>query len=280
MVRAYYNLAKPGIVYGNLVTAVAGYLMASRLKLTIISFVSMFVGYALVIGSAGVFNNLYDKDIDTKMDRTKKRPSVTGEISLMNSVIYGLALLLIGLVVLALGTNLISLSIAMIGFIVYVSAYTYSKRKTHYSTLIGSISGATPIVGGYVAFSGHFTLIAGLLGLMMLLWQMPHFYAIAIYRYKDYRQAKIPTLPIVAGRKTTNYMMVFYTTLFIIASLALYHYAHLSLFYLVVVLASSLFWLGFNIRGLFIGSIKSWARKSFFMSLVVVVLMALMVALR
>lgn len=278
--KAYYQITKPGIIYGNLITAIAGYLMASELKLRWVSLLSLAVGLSLIIGSACVFNNLYDRDIDFKMERTKNRPSVTGIISLKAGIIYATVMAIIGFSVLIAWDNVLTAMIAALGFIVYVLAYSYSKRKTHYSTLIGSISGATPIVGGYVAYSNQLTLAALVIGLMMLLWQMPHFYAISIYRESDYRKANVPVLSVVAGKKITSYWMVFYSFVFLIASIFLYFTTRLSIAYLIVMVLVALAWLVINIRGLFIKTYDSWAKKSFFSSLGVMLMMSLMIALR
>ena len=280
MFKAYYRITKPGIVYGNLLTTIAGYLMASGLHIEVKSFAGAIVGFSLVIAAACTFNNLADRGIDEKMERTKSRPSVTGAISLRAGLVYGSVLLILGVACLVLLVNVTTLIIGLVGFTVYVGPYTYSKRKTDLATLIGSISGATPIVGGYTAFSGHFTLPALIIGMMMLVWQMPHFYAIAIYREKDYRQAKIPVLPITSGQKNTSYWMVFYSFLFLVMSVALYFYGPVGLIYLIVMASVGVLWLAFNAKGLFSKSLEAWARQDFRYSLIVLLIMSLMVAVR
>jgi len=279
-IKKYYQLVKPGIVYGNSLTSVAGYLFASRLHFNWFLFVARIIGYALVIAAAGVINNLYDRDIDQQMARTKNRPSVNGDIDDTHGFIYGLILLIIGIVILILWTTSLCVLIASIGFIVYVSAYTISKRYTHYSTIIGSIAGATPIVGGYVAFSGHLTVAALILGLMMFIWQIPHFYAIAIFRKDDYAKAKVPVLSIVHGNKVTSLLMLIFSVLYLVASLSLYFQSKLSVFYLIIMSLIGLLWIVVNIRGVLIKAKLKWSRQSFFVSLIVVMVMSLMVALR
>ena len=280
MLKSYYHLTKPGIIYGNLLTACAGYLMASRLKPEWKSFIALAIGLSLVIGSACVLNNLYDRDIDKLMDRTRRRPSVSGEVSVTNGLIYAIAMAVIGFGLLILLVNSRTAIVAAVGFVIYVVLYSYSKRKTHYATLIGSLSGAAPIVGGYVAFSGTLNSTAWILGLLMVVWQMPHFYAIAIFRAKEYKSAKIPVLSVVHGDKITCYFMLVYSLLFIALIILLYRSEHLGLAYLVVMLIVSIGWLIVNIYGLFVSSLKQWARKSFFASLVVLLVMSLMVAIR
>lgn len=278
--KDYYRLSKPGIIYGNMITAIAGYLLACSLHIKWLSFLGLVIGLSLVIGSACVFNNLYDRDIDAVMERTKKRPSVTGRISTRSGIIFGSLIGISGFTILGLFTNTLTLMVAALGFVVYVTAYTYSKRRTHWSTLIGSVSGATPIVAGYTAFSGRMDPAALIIGLMMLVWQMPHFYAIAIYRDKDYRAAGIPSLPVVAGKRVTGYFMVFFSLAFLIFSVLLYVYANVGLVYVLVMGSVSLFWLGLNISGSFAKSIDAWAKRSFRSSLMVMMIMSLAIGLR
>ncbi len=275
-----YQLAKPGIIYGNLLTAIAGYLMASHLSINWSSFIGMVIGYSFVVGSACVFNNLYDRDIDRIMKRTSKRPSVQGDISLKEGLIFGTAILIIGLISLILFTTLLSFIIASIGFLIYVPIYTYLKRKTHLATLVGALSGAMPILGGYLAYSARFTIGSLLIFLMMFFWQMPHFYAIAIFRLKDYQKAKVPVLPVVKTIDLTTYMMIGFSLLFLISVVLLYINSNFSLFYLIILGFSALAWLVINILGLFVKIKSKWARQSFFASLAVVLIMSIMIANR
>lgn len=279
-IKYYYDLAKPGMVYGNLITAVAGYLLASSLRPKWIQFVAMAIGTALVMASACVLNNLADRDIDSLMERTQKRPSVNGDISFKNGLIFAIIMIVSGMLLILFMVNVLCALIGLIGFLDYAFIYTYSKRKTYHATLIGSIAGAAPIIGGYVAYSGHITLAALIIGLMMFFWQMPHFYAIALFRENDYRRANIPVAPIVKGHKFTKYSMLIYTLAFSMASFALYTYDNLSLIYLVVMCLLTGLWLIINVRGLLLDKLEAWSRQSFFVSLVVMMLMSLVVAFR
>ncbi len=279
-VKDYYTLAKPGMVYGNLLTAIAGYLLASKLSLNWTQFIAMLAGTALIMGSACALNNLFDRDIDALMKRTHKRPSVSGAVSTKSGIIFVIVLALLGTVLLALFVNWLCVAVGLVGFIDYALIYTYSKRKTYHSTLIGSLAGAMPIIGGYVAYSDHLGVTAVIVGLMMLLWQMPHFYAIALFREADYRKAGIPLLPIVKGHAATTKAMVAYNLLFLIAVLSLYYYSKLGVAYVLVLGTVALAWLIYNLQGFKKISLASWARRSFTYSLLVMVIMSVMVAVR
>jgi protoheme IX farnesyltransferase len=136
-----------------------------------------------------------------------------------------------------------------------------------------------PIIGGYVAYSDHLNGAAVLIGLMMLLWQMPHFYAIALFREAEYRKANIPLLPIVKGHEATTRAMIIYNALFLISVISLYFYSKLSIAYILILGLSALAWLIYNLKGLKLESLKTWSRRSFAYSLAIVVVMSLMIAL-
>ncbi len=219
--KNYLILTKPGIIFGNLVTATAGFALASRRDLQISLFLSMIIGLSLVIASACIFNNYIDRDLDSKMPRTQKRPLVKKFISNKNAIIFALFLLSGGLFFLLNFVNLLSTITALFGFVVYVFFYSFSKYQTSLGTLIGSFAGAAPPVVGYCSVANQFNLATLLIFLMVATWQMPHFYAIAIYRLKDYALGSIPVLPIHKGMHRTKIHMAFYVIAFILASYSL-----------------------------------------------------------
>ncbi len=278
--KDYFQLVKPGMVLGNLLPAAAGYFLASGLKFKLVSIVMTLVGIGLIMGAACAVNNLADRDIDAKMERTKGRPSASGVVGVSSGLVFVVLLLLIGFSLLLIWANALSMLIGAIGFIDYALVYTYLKRKSHHATLVGSIAGASPVVGAYAAFSGHITLAALVIGLMMLLWQMPHFYAISLYRGSDYRRAEVPVLPLVKGRKYTAKAMFIYSLLFSLSVVALYFVVNLSLAYLLIMGFVVAGWSIFNLKGLRLSDLDSWARRSFGYSLLVLTTMSFMVALR
>ena len=167
MIKSYYHLTKPGIIYGNAINTAAGFFLASQghynFKLLLIAI----IGISLIVASACVFNNIADVEIDAKMDRTKNRAMVTGTIPKTNAIIFGSILLILGLLILSLFSNLLSLLAGLVGFITYVFLYTPLKRKTIWATEIGSISGATPPVVGYCTVTNRFDIGAILLFLIL-----------------------------------------------------------------------------------------------------------------
>jgi len=255
---------------GNALTAAAGFALASKGFFDFWLFLATLEGLALVIASACVFNNYIDRELDGKMERTKNRALVRGLISPQRAIIFAIVLGLLGTLILALFTNLLTVVVALFGVFVYVVLYSFSKYRTIYGTLIGSIAGAIPPVVGYSAASGHFDAAALILFIMIAMWQMPHFFAIAIYRLKDYTGASIPLFPIKKGLLTTKIHMVLYITLFIAASVMLTILGYTGYAYLIVVVLLGITWLVLCIKGFKCKNDQRWARQMFIFSLVIV----------
>ena len=279
MLKNYYNLAKPGMIYGNAMTTLAGYLFASHLHVSPLTLIATLMGIGCVIGSACVFNNYIDRDIDALMERTHKRELVVGSISKHNALSFGVLLGLIGFFVLFVFVNVLTMSMAFIGFFSYVFLYTYAKRKSHWGTQIGSISGAMPIVVGYTAVADRLDAAALVLFICMVLWQMPHFYAIAIRRIDDYRKAHIPVLSIVGGIKATKISIVLYIFAYLVAISSLTAFGYAGYTFEVVMMAVGIIWLVRGIQGLTSHDDAFWAKKLFLFSLVVLMTFCVMLAL-
>ena len=191
MIREYYELVKPGIVYGNALTTVAGFFLALSGPIEWRLLVFVLVGLSFVIASACVFNNYVDREIDAKMTRTSSRALAAGHIPSQNALLFGLALLVLGVVTLHYTTPL-ALWVAISGFIVYVFLYTPLKPRSAWALYVGAIAGATPPVVGYTAVTGMFDPYTLALFAALYVWQIPHFLAIAFYRYEEYKAAGIP----------------------------------------------------------------------------------------
>jgi protoheme IX farnesyltransferase len=277
--RDYYRLTKPGIIYGNAITLIAGFLLASRIYsdgyINLWLLLAALVGLSFVIASGCVFNNYIDRDTDAKMERTKDRPLVVGRVSLRAALIYGTCLGIIGFLILALHTNLLATGVAALGFIFYVFMYSmWFKRRSSLGALIGSISGAVPPVVGYVAASGRFDIAALLLFLIMVLWQVPHFFSISIYRMKEYAAAHIPVLSVKKGIRITKIEMLLYVIAFVLVAPLLSILGYTGYVYFLVALLFGLAWLVLCIKGFWISNDDfdanaRWARRMFFLSLFV-----------
>jgi protoheme IX farnesyltransferase len=279
LIKRYYYLTKPGIIYGNLLAAIAGFFLASAWQSSVVLFIAMVVGLGLVIASGCVFNNVIDRNIDSKMDRTKKRAIVTGEVSKPVALLYGIFLGLLGVVILFLYTNLLTVMIAAIGWVFYVVVYGIAKRGTVHSTIIGSIAGSVPPVVGYVAVTGKIDIAAILLFLILASWQMPHFYAIGIYRLKDYVSAGIPVLPASYGINRARRDMILFTFLFIIFTSLLYLLGYTGIIYLVAMTTASIIWLSMGMERFKNKNPELWAKQMFRFSLIVLLVFCITISI-
>lgn len=279
MVSDYYKLTKPGIIYGNMISAFAGFFLASRGHIDWLSFLGLALGLSLVIASACVFNNVFDADIDLKMERTKMRSVASGEIDAQSAKFYGGILLALGAVLLVILTNYYSLVSALVGFVVYVYFYTPLKRTSVYSTIVGAVSGAMPIVAGYLAVVNNLDAGAILLFVILFLWQMPHFYAIGIFRLTDYKAAGLPILPVSSGVEITKVHILVYTSACCIIFPLLTFFNITGNFYLVVMIFISFFWLWRSIDAFLKGVDETkWAKQMFKTSLVVLTLFCVIIS--
>ncbi len=280
MIKQYLQVTKPGIIFGNLISVIGGFLLAAKGTINYPLFVATLIGVSLVVASGCVFNNVIDRDIDKKMERTKNRVLVKGLIPLKNTLIYASLLGIAGFALLYLAANPLAMWLAVMGFVVYVGVYSlYMKRHSVYGTLIGSLSGAAPPVIGYCAVSNQFDAGALILLLIFSLWQMPHSYAIAIFRFKDYQAANIPVLPVVKGISVAKHHITLYILAFMIATLMLSLGGYAGYKYLVVAAAVSVWWLGMALSGYKSpNDDRVWARKLFVFSIVAITSLSVMMS--
>ncbi len=278
--KPYLLLTKPGIIFGNLVTVIGGYCLAAGGHFEPLVFLAAVIGTSLVVASGCVFNNVIDRDIDGHMARTRSRAMVTGRISIAVALIFAVVLGLAGFGLLAWQTTALATGFAAFGFAIYVGAYSlYLKRNSVHSTLIGSLSGASPPVIGYCAVTGTFDLGALLLLLIFGLWQMPHSFAIAIFRFDDYASASIPVLPVKRGIASAKRQIVVYTALFGLASVMLSVAGYAGWLYGVVAAGMSLYWLSIALKGFKAEDSDAWAKKVFGISIMVVTALSVMMSI-
>lgn len=255
----------------------AGFLLASDGSVDFRSWGLVLLGTALVIASACVVNNVIDREIDSHMTRTERRALVVGAVRPDHALAYAALLGLSGLTVLALYVNLLTAAIGLTGFIAYTVFYSYAKRRTSHGTLVGTISGATPPVAGYTAATDRLDATALLLFLILVFWQMAHFYAIALYRAKEYKQAGLPVLPIVKGSRRTMTEIIVYIVLFMVACVTLSALGYAAISFGVTIFLLGTVWLyrGWSLRS---QPAEDWGLKMFLFSLITLVVTALLLA--
>lgn len=275
----YYLLTKPGIILGNLITVAAGFLLASKGKIDLFLFFATLLGLAFIMASSCVFNNYINRKTDKKMERTKNRPLVTGLISGQHAIIFAIGLGIIGNLILFFYTNLLTVLVAAVGFFVYVVLYSFWKCHTIYGTAIGSVAGAVPPVIGYCAVSNQLDVGAWILFALMILWQMPHFFSIAIYHFDDYKKAQIPVLPIERGMWRTKVHMVVYILAFTLTALTLTVFNYTGYIYLILTTFMGLAWLVLCLKGFKSKNDHVWARDMFRLSLLVIMTLCFLIPL-
>ncbi|MBE4587671.1 heme o synthase [Vibrio navarrensis] len=272
MLKSYLSITKPGIIFGNLTSVAAGFFLAAKTEGANWDLMGpTLLGVALVIASGCVINNIFDRDIDVKMARTAKRDLVLGKVNSDHAFVYALLMLLAGTATLYTLVNPLSTVIVLLGYVFYVFFYTMIyKRTSVYGTLVGSISGAVPPLVGYLAVTNYIDIEAVLLFVLFCLWQMPHSYAIAMFRLNDYRQAGIPVLPVIDGIEKAQRHMKAYVVAFAVVALALFALGSAGYEYLAVASLVSGYWLLVTFTPVTQQNYESWARSVFKISLLVV----------
>ncbi|HEY8885903.1 MAG TPA: heme o synthase [Candidatus Microsaccharimonas sp.] len=277
--RSYFQLIKPGITLSNTLTGIAGFfLAASVVPFSLAALIGTVVGIALIIASACVFNNILDRDIDKRMKRTRKRDVASGVISVPKALVFGSILGLVGFVAILVLTNVLTFTLGVIAFVWYVAVYGYAKRTTALSTIIGGVAGALPPAAGYTALTGRIDAAAIILFLILFFWQMPHFYAIAMFRRSDYKSAKLPVWSVKYGMKSTKKQILIFAIVYAIASGLLYVFGYTHIVYLVLSVGLSAYWLHQGISFYKKVDDEKWARKMFGASLLILLSMCLLIA--
>lgn len=192
----YLELTKPRITAFVVMTTLVGYLMGTEGTLELIRLLHVLFGTALVASGSSALNQYLERDLDRRMRRTASRPLPAGRLQPTAALAFGVGISIVGVLYLALATNLLTAVLAVATLASYVFVYTPSKRITHLSTVVGGVPGALPPVGGWAAAAGALGPGAWALFALQFAWQLPHFLAIAwIYR-KDYGAAGYPMLSV------------------------------------------------------------------------------------
>lgn len=270
MFRRYWSVTKPGIIMGNFISVAGGFLLASRGDFDPWLMAATLIGLSLVIASGCAINNVIDSDIDRVMARTRKRVTVTGEMSATTALSHGVVLGIFGFALLIIYTTQAAVLFAAFGYFIYVGVYSlYMKRNSVYGTLVGSLSGAVTPVVGYCAVTGQVDLEAIILLVMFSLWQMPHSYAIAIFRFKDYQAANIPVLPVAEGIDKAKRHIVLYIAVYTLVVMLLPIAGYTGIAFMAVACTTSFWWLLMALRGYRRDiNLVGWARQVFAFSIV------------
>ena len=207
----YAALTKPRLNLLVVATSAAGYYLGGPPHPDPVAMTQAVAGTALVAGGAAVLNQLYERDTDALMRRTRLRPLPDGRVSPADARTFGLALSAAGLLLLALRANWLSALLALATLVVYLGVYTPMKRRTPLSTLVGAVPGALPALIGWTASHGSVAVGGAALFAIVFLWQIPHFMAIAWLYRDDYGKAGFPMLPVIdpQGRRAARQAVIY-----------------------------------------------------------------------
>lgn len=216
--RDYLVLCKPRVVLVMLVTVVVGMYLAPG-QVTVTLFLATLCGIALVAGAAAAINHIVDRRIDSLMARTQQRPVAQGRITVSHAIGFALVIGVVGMSLLLMWVNALTAWLTFLTLIGYAGIYTgYLKRATPQNIVIGGLAGAAPPLLGWTAVTNHLDPQALLLVLIIFTWTPPHFWALAIYRFKDYQHADVPMLPVTHGIRYTKLNVLMYTILLLLVS--------------------------------------------------------------
>ena len=244
-ISAYLSLTKPTIVLLFVITGAAAMVAEGSLLDEPIKFALVLLAMALTAGSANSLNMYFDRDIDSMMDRTKRRrPIPLHKISPENAARFGLLIGALAIGFYLVATNWVAAFWSFFTIAFYVGIYTlWLKRRTPYNIVIGGAAGATAPLIGWAAASGDVSALAWVLFLIVFLWTPPHFWALAIAIQDEYKAAKVPMLPVTHGEKRTRLEILLYTILLVPVTVIPYFLGSSGLFYLCSALALGAFYL-------------------------------------
>lgn len=217
--RDYIELCKPRVVALMLLTVIVGMYLATPGWVALSTLLATLVGIGCCAGSAAAINHLVDKRIDGIMARTRQRPVAVGRVSVKQALYFASLMGVLGLTILIVFVNSLTAFLSFITLIGYAGIYTgYLKRATPQNIVIGGLAGAAPPLLGWTAITNQLDPQALLLVLIIFTWTPPHFWALAIYRFEDYKHAEIPMLPVTHGIAFTKLNILLYTILLLVVS--------------------------------------------------------------
>ena len=238
------ELCKPRIALLVLVTTFAGMWLAGNGSLTLDLLVFTLLGTGLASAASGALNNYVDRDVDKQMARTRMRALPCYRLHPQQALWLGVMLSIWSFAILFYLVNPLTAYLAAATTIFYVVVYTmWLKRSSHLCTEIGGIAGAAPPVIGWAAVTKEIGWTAVAMFIIMFIWQPPHFWALALLRADEYRQARLPMLPVTRGQQATKVRMLAYTIALIPVSTAMYWMNLVGITYLVLAVALGLAYL-------------------------------------
>ena len=263
LLKSYYHLCKPNVVYMMLICAFVGMLLAEQYVSSYLYLFVSLLGIALCAASAAAINQVIDRKTDASMTRTDQRPIPQGELSPMHASVFALIIGILGSMILYFFVNTLTMVLTITSLIGYAFIYTvYLKRATPQNIVIGGLAGAAPPLLGWSSITNTIHPYALLLVLIIFVWTPPHFWALAIYRKDEYAKESIPMLPVTHGVEFTKLQIVLYTIILFIVSILPYVVLMSGIIYLVSALILSSIFMYYAVK-LFVSEDNEIAMKTF-----------------
>ena len=263
LLKSYYLLCKPNVVYMMLICALVGMLLAEESVSSISRIVIALIGIAFCSGSAASINQVIDRKADASMTRTDQRPIPQGELSAVHASTFALVIGLTGALILYFFINTLTMILTLASLIGYAFIYTvYLKRATPQNIVIGGLAGAAPPLLGWASISNTVDPYALLLVLIIFVWTPPHFWALAIYRKDEYAKESIPMLPVTHGVAFTKLQIVLYTIILFLVSVLPYIVLMSGWIYLFSAITLSSMFMYYSIK-LYYSDDNAFAMKTF-----------------
>jgi protoheme IX farnesyltransferase len=269
--QAYFLSTKPGLLFGNLLTALAGYFLSPP-SFDFLHFLYFILAMLTLMGSSALLNNLYDHEHDALMERTKKRPLPQNALSRKEGYLFAFFLFAVSLTIFLFLFNALALFLGLIALITYMPIYTIAKYKTPYAVFIGALAGALPPLIGFAASHNTLSLGSFFLFTTLFLWQIPHFYAIGLFRSDDYKKVGIPLYPIVKGEKKSRQQILLFILLYALSLFLLYFSDAFSWISLTLLSLLNLYWLFTSLKQT---PVLLWSKKTFRISLIAITLLSI-----
>lgn len=232
VVKGYVALTKPRIIELLLVTTVPTMVVAANGIPGFWLILTTLIGGTLAAGGANAFNMVIDRDIDAVMQRTKRRPLVTGVMTPRAATIFAAALEVVSFAVLSTWVNPLSAWLALSATAFYVFVYTlWLKRRSKQNIVIGGAAGAVPVLVGWAAVTNSLSWTPVLLFVVIFIWTPPHFWALAVRYRDDYEAANVPMMPVVASLRRTTLEILVYSVILWAITMLIGPLAHLGWIY-------------------------------------------------
>jgi len=236
--RDYLTMTKPRVISLLLLTTIGTMFIAAQGYPGTWMLLGLLIGGYMSAGAAGVYNMVYDRDIDGRMRRTAMRPTVTNKISSLQALLFAVTLTLLSFLTIWWASNILAALLSWAGIAFYVIIYTiWLKRTTWQNIVIGGAAGAIPPLVGWAAVTGELSLLAWLLFALVFMWTPVHFWALALMIQHDYQEVGIPMAPSVIGERATVMQMAMYALLTMVLTIIPFTLAAFSVAYLAAALA-------------------------------------------